>query len=413
MPGTRSAKVGFPDSWASVHFDLLRGIAAFLVLIGHWRNLFYIDFSQIPRHRWWFAVPYTVTSVGHQSVVLFFVLSGYFISGSVFRALERNQWDWKAYLLRRGVRLWIVLIPALFFCLLWDKLGIHLGRAPALYTGHGPNHMILDVAPLLAPSVFFGNLFFVQGILTPVFGSDGALWSLANEFWYYILFPLGLVALWPSIARMHRIVSGVLFLIAAGLFWNSILGGFPIWLLGALLFKLPPPSFSPTAGRRIRAAAWPVYFLLFFGIGRARQIPRLISDNVIAVLTFAFLWLLLSNQDRYLPRLHRVRASREFARFSYTLYATHLPFLVFVLSLTLGDARWAPSPLNIVKGCGVILLALAFSFAIAFLTEFRTDALREWLEHRLGMRTVPSVLPSNPLLDSSLQPVTATRSRPA
>src|SRR5580704_5843011 len=113
MTGTRSAKVDFADSWASVHFDLLRGIAAFLVLIGHWRNLFFIDFSEITQHRWWFAVPYTLSSVGHQSVVLFFVLSGYFISSSVIRALERNRFEWKAYLLRRGLRLWIVLLPAL------------------------------------------------------------------------------------------------------------------------------------------------------------------------------------------------------------------------------------------------------------------------------------------------------------
>lgn len=34
---------------------------------------------------------------------------------------------------------------------------------------------------------------FLQTRFTPVFGSNGPLWSLFNEFWYYVLFPaLGL-----------------------------------------------------------------------------------------------------------------------------------------------------------------------------------------------------------------------------
>src|SRR6202030_3749589 len=42
----------------------------------------------------------------------------------------------------------------------------------------------------ITPGIFLGNLFFVQTILCRTFGSNGPLWSLANEFWYYLLFPL-------------------------------------------------------------------------------------------------------------------------------------------------------------------------------------------------------------------------------
>ena len=55
--------------------------------------------------------------------------------------------------------------------------------------------MLGDTTQLLAPHILFSNIFFLQGIYTPTFGTDGALWSLANEFWYYLLFPLGLIAL--------------------------------------------------------------------------------------------------------------------------------------------------------------------------------------------------------------------------
>jgi len=38
------------------------------------------------------------------------------------------------------------------------------------------------------------NVFFLQTITVPVYGSNSPLWSLANEFWYYLLFPLLLLA---------------------------------------------------------------------------------------------------------------------------------------------------------------------------------------------------------------------------
>jgi hypothetical protein len=57
-----------------------------LVCLEHWRSLLYIDYPQIGSHRALFALPYLMTGAGHQSVVIFFVLSGYLISGSNFSA---------------------------------------------------------------------------------------------------------------------------------------------------------------------------------------------------------------------------------------------------------------------------------------------------------------------------------------
>ena len=49
-----------------------------------------------------------------------------------------------------------------------------------------------------------GNLFFLQTIFVPPFGSNAPLWSLSFEFWYYLLFPLCLFAL----SRGNQVVSG-------------------------------------------------------------------------------------------------------------------------------------------------------------------------------------------------------------
>jgi peptidoglycan/LPS O-acetylase OafA/YrhL len=322
---SQPSPVRFTDSNASVLFDLLRAVAALLVFLEHGRNLFFVDFPDLTSHRTLLAIPYVLTGAGHQAVVVFFVLSGFFISGAVIRAVERNQWLWTDYLTRRLARLWVVLIPALLLCLLWDKLGMHLGHAPALYGGKVNNHMLGDISRLLSPSTFFGNLFFVQGILVPVFGSDGALWSLTNEFWYYILFPFGFFSFRSATSRAQRFLCAPLFCLVAWFVRGGILNSFPIWLAGTLLLLVPPPRISGNSARRIRILAACIYCLIFFALAKIHSLPGLVSDYLLTLATFVFLWILMSANGRSVPAAISVRASREGARFSYTLYAVHTP----------------------------------------------------------------------------------------
>src|SRR5580658_7990721 len=119
------AKLRFSDTTASVLLDAIRGIAATLVLLEHWRNAFFVDLPQVPSHRMLLAGVYLLCAAGHQAVIIFFVLSGYLISGSILRAFRRNEWTWKQYLTHRLVRLWIVLLPALVLGACWDHLGLY------------------------------------------------------------------------------------------------------------------------------------------------------------------------------------------------------------------------------------------------------------------------------------------------
>jgi len=394
---TRTIPARFADSWASIHFDSLRAMAAFLVMFGHWRNILFVDYPQISSHRTLWSLPYLLAGVGHQAVIFFFVLSGYFIGGTVLRSLERNNWAWSGYLLRRFVRLWIVLVPALLLCLFWDKLGIHLGRAPMLYSGQSDNHIVSDVAQRLSPHIFLSNLFFLQTILTPTLGSDGPLWSLANEFWYYLLFPLGVIALWPRARWSHRLFCAVLFVAAAWFVRGGILLSFPIWLGGVLLFKMPAPSFSPRVAKFARIVATLIYLPIFFVIGKFHSLNGFTSDYVLGVITLAYLWILLSAREPYPQDTSFVLASREGARFSYTLYAAHLPFLIFAAAFLVGDSRWQPTPVKALIGLALTLGILLYAYCLAFLTEFRTDAVRIWLERILGLASAPPMLPSDPL----------------
>jgi hypothetical protein len=92
-------------------------------------------------------------------------------------------------------RLYIVLIPAVLLGVVLDHLGYRLFGAGSIY--YSPTGLDLvpthDLAQRLLPSVIAGNLMFLQGLCVPIVGTNVALWSLSNEFWYYMIFPGSLV----------------------------------------------------------------------------------------------------------------------------------------------------------------------------------------------------------------------------
>jgi peptidoglycan/LPS O-acetylase OafA/YrhL len=373
--------VGFSSTQASVLLDIVRGLAAVAVLLGHWRNLFFVDYPSLPAHRLLFAIPYVLTSAGHQAVIIFFVLSGYLISGSVFRMFERGQWSWRSYLLHRVVRLWIVLLPGLLLAAFWDVLGTHLHSAGvvAMYHGASGNAETGDIASTLHLSTWLGNLFFLQGIFVPVFGSDSPLWSLANEFWYYLLFPLGLIALRRETALWGRMLC---VLGCAAIAWAlpaPVLILFPAWLLGTLMAVLRPPKLA--AGWRIAATIG--YLPIVFVLPKVNTSHRLLEDLLFGLITFAFLYVLLSARERSREDSRMTHLWRTLARFSYTLYVVHLPLLVLIAALTLGVTRWVPTVAHVGMAAVLLVLAMLYSYGLAALTEFRTDRLRKAIERRL------------------------------
>jgi peptidoglycan/LPS O-acetylase OafA/YrhL len=379
-------KPAFKYTTASILLDLLRGLAALLVLLGHWRNLLFIDYPQLTAHKLMLLVPYALSSAGHQAVVIFFVLSGYLISSSVFRSFAGGQWSWSGYLIHRVVRLWVVLIPGLLLCALWDNVGLHFHLAPVLYSGAAGNHIIPDIRPALKTHIFFGNLFFLQSILVPIFGTDGPLWSLANEFWYYLLFPLGLVALRRQFALSQRIASGALFLGIAWFVRHGILPLFPVWLAGTALALLPPPR----VGKRIRIVAAILYSPLAFIFAKVHGLPGLWLDYVFGIATFFFLWVVLSATDRAAQNSISTKVSRSLARSSYTLYVVHVPFVALMTALLSGGSRWVPDTQHIFKALAILAVTLLYAHLVASLTEFRTDSIRLWIEGRLGFSKKPS-----------------------
>lgn len=377
---TSPAKLSFNETKASVLLDLLRGLASLLVLGTHWRNLLFVDYGQVlPGVRTFFAPGYVLTSNGHRAVVIFFVLSGYLISSSIFRSLQRNTWHWGRYLLQRLARLWIVLLPGLLLGALWDRIGILLWQAPALYRGVNNDHVMQDVVVTGHLSTFLANTVFLQGPYAYVFGSNTPLWSLSNEFWYYLLFPLGLLSVMQAQGWPRRALHAAGFVLVALFVGKSLMLAFPLWLMGVLLVWLPRAPDSSL----LRWGALLLLLLCFFGIPTRFAIG---NDYVIGVVSTAAIWTFLGAQHRCPGNTPLARIAHQLARFSFTLYVVHMPLLTLLTSVTVHDQRWQPNAKTVLAALCMLLCTLGYAWLIAMLTEFRTDRVRRWLERSFGMQ---------------------------
>lgn len=238
-----------------------------------------------------------------------------------------------------------------------------------------------DVAATLSLPALLGNLVFLQGLVTPPFGSNGPLWSVAYEFWYYIWFP----ALW--LARRGRFSIALLGL-AIGLLDVHLAYGFVSWLCGsALAFALQAAVQRDWVGRRGIAA--PVLFggalLLIAALAFSRRFTIPFWTDVVISAAFA---LTLFGLCLWLPQRRRAFQWLTIygARASFSLYAIHYPVGAFFISIVLAGKRLQPSggALALVGLAWLALIGIGWLFASV--TERHTPAIRD----RLQGRRIPS-----------------------
>jgi peptidoglycan/LPS O-acetylase OafA/YrhL len=96
----------------------------------------------------------------------------------------------------------------------------------------------------------------------------------------------------------------------------------------------------------------------------------------------AYLWVLLGAVQEA-KRTLGTRLSRSVARFSYTLYVAHTPFLILLVSITAHDTRWIPSASKLVISSVVLVVILLYAWLVAVATEFNTAYIRSWIERKL------------------------------
>jgi peptidoglycan/LPS O-acetylase OafA/YrhL len=362
--------------------DLIRGCSALLVCLGHLRNAILVDYSELVHPNIAIKAFYALTGLGHQAVMVFFVLSGYFVGGAVLRA--GAKFSWGSYLTSRLTRLWVVLIPCLFIT--WGVGQILLNYAPAVLAG--ANVESWHSGPKLGEysasfSTLLANIFFLQTIVSPVFGLNSPLWSLANEFWYYMLFPLlatvvGFVGTGKS---QECITAFVLTMMVVWYLPHEMLYGFLIWMMGVAVYCLQPKikQFSQNTIHILLLTAFAFLGLALVCLKLINHSRLMLDESDLLVgASFAFVCLILTKQP--FPKLSMpwfAKGSQYLSELSYSLYLSHFPIVVLIATTVYESKKRVPDELFLAQFFAWILLLLGLAVFVWWLFESRTAFVRD------------------------------------
>jgi peptidoglycan/LPS O-acetylase OafA/YrhL len=333
--------------------NMLRVIAALLVFLNH--------VSQ-----WWFYPKgIVVGEVGHDAVVLFFVLSGYLIAYSIKGHRRRTVRD---YALARLSRLYSVVASALVLTAVLLMIGMRMHNPLYEWFSRGSDWLRLLIAGCFIQELWFWSA-------SPP--TNAPLWSLSFEFWYYVLF-----GIWVY-GRHHRAGRWLLavMLVVAG---PKILLLLPVWIMGAAAFYLGPRlrlSPGPAAvGLLITgcllillfAKGWRGPFEIFkkpyFGAG------WFLSDWCSGMLFAAGIYFFdQAFVNRNFPP-HLARFAKWGADMSFSVYLYHFPLLIFAAALVPYNHDSAIQALSVAAG------VLAVTLLLSRVTEARRPVLHRWME---------------------------------
>ncbi len=138
---------------------------------------------------------------GFIGVDIFFVISGYLISGIILSALAENRFSFIDFYARRARRIFPALLIVLLFCLAFGWLGLmedeyaHLGKHVAGSAAFISNLVLWREA----------GYFDVDTLVKPLMH----LWSLGIEEQFYAVWPLIIFAAWKKRIRAAYVIAAI------------------------------------------------------------------------------------------------------------------------------------------------------------------------------------------------------------
>ena len=311
--------------------DSLRGILAVYVALGHCRWLLWSGHAAwlASGYQPWEVVPAYASALlryGREAVMVFFVLSGFFIhyqSASHIVRGATGRTSARSFYRRR----WHRLAPPYVFALAVTVVLDAIGRTwwPTLY--------LAQTGDALLDQTFKAGGYSQASVLPAVvllpsslgrdFGSNGPLWSLGFEAVYYVIYPGWLwVRQRSAIAAFAAVpIACVALVFAPFAAWPvTVLMHYPIWLAGAFTAEQLLASRVPNRSMSLGLGMFVAGGLLYW-----------ISGSLLAVLAAAMLYgvgaVLLFSAVR-LPALSV--ATEFFGIRSYTIYIVHFPLLALM-----------------------------------------------------------------------------------
>ncbi len=350
--------------------DRVRWAAAFVVAFGH-----ALAILENPAKR--NALIDYAAGLRGNAVLVFFLLSGYFVGGILLRDVDNFRWP--RYCVDRWSRIYIVLAPALLFTAMLDGLTFLYAPTSPVYSGPWLNGVLGDSAVFsrYTPSHLLGSALCLEPFFGLPVGSAGSLWSLGYEWIFYFIFPVVYLA-GHKLGKTRGADLAVLLSVAAIFHWSRVGAAFwSIWLMGAYANRVRLGDWL--ANDRVKSWLKAAVCLGLLLPISERNVLHGVSMLFIGGCGFLFLALPPLWEGRFVATRDAVIAG-----FSYSLYAIHLQWLTFSVA-ALNWTGWVSdhgfSSPWVVLGAASLLFASAVLVAWGFagLFESRTRALSRWL----------------------------------
>jgi len=313
----------------SDQLDSLRGASAIIVVLAHANQIFIAP-------NYYALVPW-VGLLASSAVMVFFVLSGLLIFKSIEKNLERNkgEFSFSQFFYSRLLRLWPPLILALFLMAFFYLI------AP-LFFPSGTNNFLPAVGNYIARNGYFmeekemfGALFFLNGFFSITPSSNGPLWSLSIEFWYYVI--AGLVV-WKKKWWKASCYISALVIVWIGSTEQQFTYYLCVWWAGYLLGLLHSKEAIPST-----KLLW-ILLVLFFSsaaVLASRYIFAVYSNNPIAQSFWLTAYFNISIGFGFSTMLALMFKGaiifptnfKSVAAYSYSLYILHFPIFLFIFGL--------------------------------------------------------------------------------
>ena len=330
---------------STLFLDGMRGLAALYVLLRHVTWVPAADTSG-PAWRGILRMLEHAFRYGHLAVIFFFVLSGFVIHLRFAKQIQKSPatatFGWGEFVYRRIRRLYPPLLAAILITWLCDRAGTAMGFYH-FYTGRGVDFSALPDAMRYNHRfpTLLGNLTFIMQMHAQVWGTDNPLWSLAYEWWFYMLYPL----LWRLSRRSIALATGFVFIaflltrlpgawpgIQDGTYpfsgWGMlslprrVFAALPAWWCGVLLADIYAGrlriSFKSLAPLTLALGA-----MFISGVPEAIK-AALAGIGFCGAISLGFY---LQQQGLKLTLLNKLKGLGDF---SYTLYVTHWPLVIFL-----------------------------------------------------------------------------------
>ena len=316
-----------------------------------------------------------LTRLGHEAVLIFFVLSGYLVGGNFLIEFIEKKADYKKYFINRLTRMWVVLLPTLLFVILVEYVRYWI-------TGNA-----IFINTKINSYYFFGNLFFLQTIVFPFFGSNSALWSLANEFWYYVFWPIILLAITIKSNWIFKLVFSLILWSIIYLLMPEIAQLFPIWILGALV-RIYPVEIKFNWIVDLLSLLFSLLFIYL-----ANRYVNLMTKYLLGISIGGLLLVWQNAKESSICKYEKL--ATFFSNFSFSLYATH--FVIVELLIDYLNIKFHIDRVS--KNAGlenwfiyiVIVIATAtISYLFYLITERNTYKIRAFVLDKLNKTKILS-----------------------